>query len=50
MTLNHFIHFALTEISAGGFFQNIGFYALVALLAWVVAVQIKTKSGRYRVN
>ncbi len=44
------IHFILDELSAGSFAQNIGFYTLFVLLAWIVVVQIKYKSGKFGVN
>jgi hypothetical protein len=48
--LNQFFRFVLGELSAGNFFQNVGFYTLLILFAWVIKVQFKQKSGRYKIN
>ena len=48
MTFSQIFHFILNELSAGNLLQNIGVYTLLALLAWIVAVQFKQHSGRYR--
>jgi len=48
MTYSHIIHFILNELSAGNLLQNIGFYTLLALLVWIVVVQFKQHSGRFR--
>jgi hypothetical protein len=48
--LSQLSRFILDELSAGSFFQNIGFYTLLALFAWVVIVQFKQKSGKFRIN
>ena len=48
MTFNQIIQFILSELSAGNLLQNIGVYTLLILLAWVVAVQLKQQSGKYR--
>jgi hypothetical protein len=50
MILMHAIHSILDKLSVGSFSQNIGFYTLFTLLAWIVVVQIKYKSGEVRVN
>ena len=50
MTLNQISAFILRELSAGNLIQNIGFYTLVALLVWILAVQFKHVSQKYRVN
>jgi len=50
MALKQFFHFVLKQLSAGNLLQNLGFYALLALLIIVVAVQLKEKSNKYRVN
>jgi len=48
MTLSQVFHFILKELSAGSLLQNIGVYTLLVLLVWVVAVQFKQHSARYR--
>ncbi len=48
--LKEVIRFILNKLSAGNFFQNIGFYTLILLIAWVVLVQFKQRSERYRIN
>jgi hypothetical protein len=48
MTFNQIIQFILSELSAGNLLQNIGVYTLLILLAWVVSVQLKQQSGKYR--
>jgi hypothetical protein len=48
--LNHAIRFILGELSAGDFSQNLGFYTLLILIAWIIFSQFKQKSGRYRTN
>lgn len=50
MTLKQISAFILRELSAGNFIQNIGFYTLIVLLVWVVAVQLKQLPQKYRVN
>jgi hypothetical protein len=40
----------LRQLSAGNLFQNIGFYTLLALFAWIFTVQFKQISQKYRVN
>jgi hypothetical protein len=48
MAFKQFIQFILNELSAGNLLQNIGVYTLLVLLAWIVAVQFKQQSGKYR--
>ena len=50
MTPVHAFQSVLDELSVGSVSQNIGFYTLLILLAWIVVVQIKYKSGEVRVN
>jgi len=48
--LNQFTYFILQELSAGSFSQNVGFYTLISLLIWIIVVQFKYRSRKYRVN
>ncbi|MDR3693347.1 hypothetical protein [Mucilaginibacter sp.] len=48
MTFNQIFHFILNELSAGNLPQNIGVYTLLVLLVWIVVVQFKQQSGKYR--
>jgi len=50
MMLNLFIRFILNQLSAGGFSQNLGFYKIAILLLWIIIVQFKQKSGKYKIN
>jgi hypothetical protein len=50
MTLRQIVGFILRQLSAGNLIQNIGFYTLLVLFAWVLAVQFKQISQKYRVN
>jgi hypothetical protein len=50
MTLKQILGFVLRELSAGNFIQNIGFYTLLAVLIWILAVQLNEVSQKYRVN
>jgi len=50
MTLRQIIAFILRQLSAGNLIQNIGFYTLLVLFAWVLTVQLKQISQKYRVN
>jgi len=48
--LSQFIRFISGELSTGNVLQNIGFYTLLILLAWVIIVQFKQKAERFHVN
>jgi len=50
MTLRQLIGFSLRQLSAGNFIQNIGFYTLLVLFAWIFAIQFKQLSQKYRMN
>jgi hypothetical protein len=50
MILNQILRFIADEFSAGGFFQNVGFYTVAVLFVWIITAQFKEKSSRYRVN
>jgi len=50
MNLKHIAGVILRQLSAGNFFQNLGFYTLLVLLVWIFAVQFKQLSQKYRVN
>jgi len=50
MTFKQIIHFIMNELSAGNFLQNVGVYTLLVLLIWIVAVQFKQQSGKYRIR
>jgi hypothetical protein len=48
--LSQFVHFISGELSTGNFLQNLGFYTLLILLAWIIVVQFRQKAGRFRIN
>jgi hypothetical protein len=50
MTLKQIGDFILKELSAGNFIQNIGFYTVLVLLAWIITTQFSEISHKYRVN
>ncbi|WP_259071141.1 hypothetical protein HDF24_23865 [Mucilaginibacter sp. X4EP1] len=50
MNLTHIINLLANQLSAGNFSQNIGFYTLLVLLAWIWVVQLKHKASGYRIN
>jgi hypothetical protein len=50
MILRQVVNFIFKELSAGNFFQNLGIYTLLVLLAWIVSVQFKQHSEKYKVD
>ncbi len=50
MILKQISAFILRELSAGNFVQNLGFYTLLVLLIWILIVQFKQVSQKYRLN
>ena len=50
MIPNLFMRFILNELSAGSFSQNLGFYTIAVLLVWIIIVQFKQKTGKYKIN
>ncbi|WP_262713309.1 hypothetical protein [Mucilaginibacter frigoritolerans] len=40
----------INQLSAGNYTQNIGFYTLLVLLAWVWVQQLKQKEADYHIN
>jgi hypothetical protein len=50
MTLKQIAGFIFRQLSAGNFIQNIGFYTLLVLLVWIIAVQFNKASGKYKIN
>ncbi len=45
MNVNQAISFIFDKLSAGNYSQNIGFYTLIALLAWIWVGQVKQKQA-----
>jgi hypothetical protein len=50
MTLKQIASFIFRQLSAGNFIQNIGFYTLLVLVVWILAVQLNEVSQKYKVN
>ncbi|TWI94044.1 hypothetical protein JN11_04861 [Mucilaginibacter frigoritolerans] len=50
MNLSEVMSLIINQLSAGNYTQNIGFYTLLVLLAWVWVQQLKQKEADYHIN
>lgn len=48
MIINGIFERLFRELSAGNFIQNLGFYTLIVLLAWILVVLFKLNTSKYK--